>query len=297
MHSADLRMFAACVAIWGTTWLAITFQLGGVAPEISVALRFGLAALLLALWCWRRGDTLRFGWATHRRFAAMGLSMFTAGYLFVYYAEQHVVSGLVAVGYCASPLVNQTAYALFMGKPTSRRVTWCGLLGILGIAIVFAPELATLSASKDVLIGAVLTALAVISSALGNVFSSRLEVDQVNVWQKMAFSMAWGAAACLLVALLRGVPTTLRFDFAFVASLLYLTLLGSIAAFAFYLTLLERIGGGRAGYIGVMVPVVALALSAAFEGFQWTVLTWLGVALAVAGNVLILLPGRAAQAR
>jgi drug/metabolite transporter (DMT)-like permease len=292
MKSAEFRMFAACVLIWGTTWLAITFQLEGVAPEISVALRFGLAALLIALWCWRRGDALRFAWPVQRRFAAMGLSMFTAGYLFVYYAEQHVVSGLVAVGYCASPLVNQAAYHFAFGRPISRRVTLGGLIGIAGIALIFLPELAMLSASRDVVIGAIFTALAVLSSAFGNVASSRLEADGVNVWQKMVFSMAWGAAACLLVGLLRGVPLTLRFDFPFVASLLYLTVFGSIAAFAFYLTLLERIGGGRAGYIGVMVPIVALALSAWFEGFVWQSLTWLGAAAAVAGNVLILLPAR-----
>ena len=48
MTLTEFRMFLACVAIWGTTGLAITYQLDGVAPEISVALRFGLAALLLA---------------------------------------------------------------------------------------------------------------------------------------------------------------------------------------------------------------------------------------------------------
>jgi drug/metabolite transporter (DMT)-like permease len=292
MTLTEFRMFLACVAIWGTTWLAITYQLDGVAPEISVALRFGLAALLLAGYCFWRGYKLHFPWRVHRRFAAMGGSMFTAGYLFVYYAEQHVVSGLVAVGYCASPLINQYAYHLALGRPMSRRVSVVGLIGIGGIAIIFLPELSTLSASRDVAIGAMLTAGAVISSAVGNVFSSHLEADRVNVWQKMMFSMAWGAAGCLLVGLLRGVPLTLRFDSAFLLSLLYLALLGSIVAFAFYLTLLERIGGGRAGYVGVMVPVVALALSALFEGFAWQPLTFVGIAAAVAGNVVILLPAR-----
>ncbi len=287
-------MFFACVAIWGTTWLAITFQLNGVAPEVSVALRFGVSAVLLAAYCHWRGYPLKLSARIHARFAAMGFSMFTAGYLFVYYAEQYVVSGLVAVGYCASPLVNQYAYHLGLGRSMSRRVTLGGLIGITGIGLVFLPELATLSASRDVLIGALLTGGAVISSATGNVFSSKLEDDKVNVWQKMTFSMAWGAAGCLVVGVLRGVPMTLQIDLPFMLSLIYLALLGSIVAFAFYLTLLERIGGGRAGYIGVKVPVVALGLSAVFENFAWQPLTLIGMAIAVAGNVFILMPAKKA---
>ena len=62
----------------------------------------------------------------------------------------------------------------------------------------------------------------------------------------------------------------------------------SIVAFAAYLTLLGRIGAARAGYIGVMVPIVALVISAAFESFRWHALTWLGIAVSVAGNVVIL---------
>ena len=288
MTTVDLRMFMACVAIWGTTWLAITYQLPGAAPEVGVALRFGLAAALIAGICIWRGDRLRFGPATHLRFAAMGLSMFTAGYLFVYYAETLVASGLVAVGYCASPLVNQWAYRLALGRPVSRRVSIGGLLGIAGVAMIFWPELRGVSASRDAALGTLFTGLAVLSSATGNICSSLLEDDGVNVWQKMAWSMAWGAAGALVVGLLRGVPLGIAADTGFVLSLIYLTVLGSVVAFAFYLTLLERIGGGRAGYIGVLVPVVALALSAVFEDFAWQPLTVVGIALALGGNIYML---------
>src|SRR5207249_664063 len=64
---------------------------------------------------------------------------------------------------------------------------------------------------------------------------------------------------------------------AYVLSLGYLAILGSIAAFASYLTLLKRIGAARAGYSGVMVPILALLLSRPFEGFRFHALTWLGI--------------------
>ena len=78
------------------------------------------------------------------------------------------------------------------------------------------------------------------------------------------------------------------YQHAYVLSLLYLTIFGSIIAFGAYLTLLTRVGAARAGYTGVMIPIVALVVSAAFEGFQWHPLTWLGIAVSVAGNGVIL---------
>ncbi len=285
-------MFIGCIAIWGTTWIAITFQLGDTAPELSVALRFGLASLLLAGYCRRRGEALRQPWRIQARAAGMGLAMFTAGYLCVYYAEQRVVSGLVALGYCATPLVNQWLYRLTLGRPVSARVTVGGLFGLAGIAAIYLPELSKLSISHNVAVGALLTAGAVIFSSTGNVASSLLERDGLSVWQRMTLSMAWGAAGCLLLGLLRGIPLSLHADPAFILSLLYLAIFGSIVAFAMYLTLLETIGGGRAGYIGVMVPIVALALSWQFEGYLWTPLAIAGVALAVAGNLIALSPGQ-----
>ena len=97
MSVADTRRFLACVLIWGTTWLAITFQLGSVAPEASVAWRFGLAALISGGICRWQGLGLRFAPAVHVHLFGFGASMFGVGYLFVYYAERHVASGLVAV--------------------------------------------------------------------------------------------------------------------------------------------------------------------------------------------------------
>jgi drug/metabolite transporter (DMT)-like permease len=73
-------------------------------------------------------------------------------------------------------------------------------------------------------------------------------------------------------------------------SLAYLSVAGSVIAFAGYLTLQQRVGPGAASTVGVMTPVLALLLSALFEGFVPVALTWLGAALAVVGNTLILRP-------
>ena len=61
-----------------------------------------------------------------------------------------------------------------------------------------------------------------------------------------------------------------------------------MVAFVTYLTLVKRIGAGRAGYSSVVIPVIAMGTSTVFEGYRWTALALLGMALVVAGNVLVL---------
>jgi drug/metabolite transporter (DMT)-like permease len=282
------QLFGAAVAIWGTTWIAITFQLGRVAPEVSVAWRFAIAALLSAAVCRVRGRGLRFPARTHALLASFGLVTFCLGYLAVYRAETFLVSGLVAVGYSASPLVNMATARAFLGTRPSGPVAAGGLLGIAGIGLVFWPELGRLEAGTGLGIGAALTAAGVLSASAGNVLATLLARRGVGVWEKMAWGMAYGAAGCALAAIASGAPLAFDVRPAYVASLLYLAVLGSVGAFGAYLTLLERVGAARAGYVGVMTPVVALAVSGLFERFAWEPATFAGVALAVAGNVLVL---------
>jgi drug/metabolite transporter (DMT)-like permease len=282
------RLFAAATAIWGTTWIAITFQLGRAPPEASVALRFAIASLLLLGWCRLRGYTLRFPARVHVQLALLGLFMFCLSYLAVYRAETFLVSGLVALGYSASPLVNAAVSRVAFGTPATRGVVVGGFLGMAGIALVFWPELRRVRADGGVVAGALLVVAAVLASGVGNVFAARLERLGVNVWQKLAWGMAWGAAGSGLVALATGQGFRFSPVPSYVVSLLYLAVFGSILAFAAYLTLLERVGAARAGTVGVMTPVVALVISGFVEGFPWGPTTVAGVAVVVVGNLVVL---------
>jgi drug/metabolite transporter (DMT)-like permease len=285
---AELQYFVGCVAIWSTTWIAITFQLGTVAPEMSVAYRFLLASGLLFAGCRVRRLSLRFSAREHVWLGLFGVTTFGVGYVFVYYAEQHVVSGLVAVGYSASPLLGMLGMRLFFGTPMTPRVALASLLGIGGIVLVFYPELARLQSGGDSVTGILFTAISVLVASLGSMVAYRNQRTGVPLWQGMAWGMLYGALSALAVGFASGKALTFEWTGIYVVSLAYLALLGSIAAFASYLTLLKRIGAARAGYIGVMVPVVALLLSALYEGFRFQPLTWAGMAISVAGNVLIL---------
>jgi drug/metabolite transporter (DMT)-like permease len=285
---SNLHLFVAAVAIWGSTWLAITYQLGRVAPEASVFYRFLLGSLMVFAFCIARRMPLAYKRREHLWMALLGVLMFSVSYIFVYYAEQHVVSGLVAVGYSASPLLGMLGMRLFFGTPMTRPLIAGSILGMAGIALVFYQEFARLHGDAETALGAIDTVVAVLVSALGAIVAQRNQRAGLPLWQTMAWGMLYGSISSLAIALALGKPLTFEPSAAYVLSLLYLTILGSIAAFAAYLTLLNRVGAARAGYIGVMVPIVALVISAAFEGFRWHPLTWLGIAISVAGNVIIL---------
>ncbi|MEP7262706.1 MAG: EamA family transporter [Usitatibacter sp.] len=282
------QLFAGCVLIWGSTWYAIKFQLGHVAPEASVFYRFLLASMLLFAYCHIRKLPLRYTLKEHVWIALFGIFMFSTSYIFVYYAEEHVVSGLVAVGYSASPLLGMLGMRIFFGTAMTLRVALGAALGILGIALVFWPEFSRIRGDGNTGLGAAYTAMAVLLSTFGSMVAHRNQEAKLPLWQGMAWGMLYGAIFSLGVALATG--RTLAFDAspAYVLSLLYLAIAGSILAFACFLTLLKRVGAARAGYTGVMIPIVALLMSATFEAFRWQALTVAGVVVSIAGNVIIL---------
>ena len=283
-----LTLFAGCVAIWGTTWLAITYQLGLVAIEASVAYRFLLAAALLAAYSWLRRLPMRFSASQHASLAALGVLMYSAGYLFVYRAELHVASGLVAVGYSASPLLAMFGMRIAFRQPMTARMALGALFGIAGVALVYLPEIGSANHRGSVALGALFTTVAVLVVTLGSLLAHRNHQQKLVGWPTMAWSMGYGGLVSLIGALVLGEPLSIDWSPGYVISLLYLTTFGSILAFAGFLELLGRIGPARASYIGVMVPIVALVISALFEDFAWHPLTALGVAISVVGNVLVL---------
>lgn len=276
--------------IWGTTWYAIKFQLAGSAPDVGVAIRFTLAAALLLAWCTARNIRLAVDWRTQTWLAALGVLGFSASYLLVYYAEVHIVSGLVAVGYSALPLVNMVLARIFLRTPMSRRVALGGACGLVGIALIFWPEFERLSTGAPLMAGAMLTAGAVLASGLANMVVARNQSKGIDGWGPLALSMGWGALGSWAFVALAGGPVRIEWTMAYALSLLYLAVFGSVLAFGAYYVLIARIGAARSAYVGVMATVLALLVSAVFEGYDWRWATVIGIALAVAGNVLALQP-------
>jgi drug/metabolite transporter (DMT)-like permease len=282
------QLFAICVLTWGTTWYAITFQIGRLSPEVGVALRFALAGAVVLLLCALRRERLRFGPAAHARLALQGAFLYGVSYICVYHAERHVVSGLVAVGYSASPLVTGIGAHWLFRTALPQRFLLGGILGLVGVALMFWPEFGKAGAGRDTVLGVTFTVGAVLLSAVGSLTASRNRSAGLPFWPSLGYGMLYGAAISAVVALAQGHSFLPPAAVSWWASLLYLALAGSVLTFACFLTLQERIGPGPAGAVGVMTPLLAVLVSMAFEAFRPDVLTLAGAALAVLGNVLML---------
>ena len=281
-------LFAICTAIWGSTWLAITFQLGVVPPEVSVVYRFALAAVLIGAWCVATGRSLAFPPATHAWLVGWGATFFGLNYVAVYRAEAQVSSGLVAVVFSTIVFMSAFGMRLFFGTPLTVRMLVAATLGVAGVALLFLPEIASAQQGGQAALGIAYALAATALATGGNLIAVRNHARDLPVFPTTAWGMLYGAGFAALVAMAQGVPWRFEATPAYVASLLYLAAFGSIVAFGCYLTLLKMVGAGPASYLAVSTPVIAMLLTTLFEGYRWTWPAMLGVAMAVAGIVLAL---------
>jgi drug/metabolite transporter (DMT)-like permease len=288
-------IYAIVVLIWGTTWYAIKFQLGVVAPDISLVYRFGLAAIIVFLYARATGASLRLPWREHRYVAIQGLTLFCLNYWFTYLSTQHLTSGLVAVLFTAIIFLNLVNARIFFRTPIEARVMLAAGAGMLGVGLLFLPELQAAIGDHVVIEGALLALAGTYLASLGNMAATRNAKQGLSVVTANAYGMAYGTLGLAVIAFLRGTPIAFEQSWSYVLSLLYLSLAGTSLAFGLYLVLMRRIGPARAAYTSVLFPVVALAVSTAFEGYRWSVPALIGLAVLVAGNALAL-GGRMKQA-
>lgn len=295
--SSDLLLFALPTFIWGTTWLAIKFQLGAVEPEVSVGWRFALASLVLLGWCRLRGIPLRFHARDHVRFLVLGLLLFGLNYVLVYRAEQHLTSGLVSVLFATLVFWNLLGARVFFGSPAPRVVIVGAVLGFSGVALLFWPELASVQAGDGQALGIAFAFLSTVVASGGNLYSQSLFASGVPVAPATAYGMGYSALAILASCAVRGVPFAFDARPGYVLSLAYLAVFGSVVAFVSFLTLVKRIGAGRSGYMAAVMPFIAMLASTLFEGYRWSTPGLAGMVLVLAGTVLVLrVKERAARA-
>ena len=281
-------LYATAVLIWGSTWIAITFQLGPVAEEVSVAYRFGLASILLFAYAAVAGRRTRIPPDAYGHVVLMGVLMYSCSYMMVYHATSYLTSGLVAVIFSLIVVSNALFERIFFRKPLEGRMMLASFLGVCGIAFLFWREVSSFDFQNQTIIGIALAATSVVIASLGNMAAIVNTARNLPVIAVNAHAMAWGSVSSLLVALLMGRPIGFSVEPAYLASLTYLAVFGSAVAFGAYLALLRLIRSARAAYTSVLFPIIALIISTFVEGYQWSRPAVAGIALIIAGNWLAL---------
>lgn len=288
----NLLLYFATSFIWGSTWLAIQYQIGIVTPAWSVTYRFGIAAICLFIYCLATRQDLKFNKKQHLWIALQGFLLFSANYILYYVASEYFISGILAVIFATISIMNIFNGKIFFKNSISFKVLIGAIIGLSGLTCIFWSQLGGVKVAgnhiTEALIGLGIAVSATYCASLGNMVSSHNQRKKIPILQTNAIGMAYGALFALIIALINHEPPTFVWSFNYVASLLYLSIFGSILAFGCYLKLLGRIGADRAAYAFVFIPVIALGLSTLFENFHWGLPTLFGIMLVLFGNVLVL---------
>jgi drug/metabolite transporter (DMT)-like permease len=289
----DYGLYVTSVLTWGLSWIAMHYQVGEVAPEVSIFWRFAIAAPMLFAVALLRGESLRFSLADHRYFIGLGATIFCINFLFMYYAAQHVASGLLSIVFSLASIGNVVLGALVFGVRINRRIVIGGTLGVIGVAAMFYPELGGLAFDGTSLLGLAFALGGTLSFCIGNMVSVAAQRRKLPIFASTGWGMTYGASIVALLALARGRTFTVEWSVTYLGGLAYLSVVASFVAFSVYFTLLGRIGAARTGYTTVMYPVVALLISTFAEDYRWSFLAALGLAAVLIGNVLVLRAPRA----
>ena len=185
-------------------------------------------------------------------------------------SELYLTSGLVGLIFSLLVFFNIINAWIFLKNELDLKVILGGLLGLLGTALIFWEDLKVFSFEDGKLIGLSLAIGGTFIASLGNIASARNSKAGIPVISCNAFGMTYGGAAMMLIALISGKEPSFIVTPEYIGSLLYLAILGSIVAFGAYLTLVSNIGAGKAAYVSLIVPVIALVISTFLEGYQWT---------------------------
>ena len=284
----NVLLYVVTILIWGSSWLAIKFQLGVVDPMVSVAYRFLLASGISWIYCRYSGLQLSFRLRDHGFMFLQGVSLFALNYWLFYISELTLTSGLAAVIFSTIVVMNMLNGAIFLKNRLELRVVIGAVLGLSGIILVFWPEVSDFETGSENLFAAALAVLATFLASLGNIASARNQREGIPVVQSNTYGMTYGAMLMLVLAWSTGHEFNFEFTVSYVSSLVFLSVFASIIAFWSYLTLLGRVGVERAAYATLIFPLVALGISTIFEGYQWSAYAVIGIVLILGGNLLIL---------
>ena len=281
--------FVIFTLVWSSTWIVIRDQLGVVAPQWSVTYRFLIAAVAMAAVARWNGDSLRLDRGGLFAATILGFTQFCLNFNSVYLAERFITSGIVATVFAILLIPNALLAWAFLGQRPGPRFLAAGSVAVAGVGLLFLHELRTSEVSADrILAGLGLTLVGLLGASMANVYQAGKEARRHPLFSLLAWAMAIGATMDALIAVTVAGPPTFDPRPGYVFGLLYLALAASVLCFSLYFPVVRKIGPGKAAYSSVMVPIIAMALSTAFEGYRWSLLAAAGAVLAIGGMLLAL---------
>ena len=283
-------LYIATVLIWGSTWLAIEFQLGEVDVAASVAYRFMISAVLMWAYCLWAKVPMAFSGIDHGYILVLAMFNFSINYAVIYSSQQYLSSAMTSIAFSTMLLMNIINTRIFFGTKIAPKTYIGALFGILGLVALFWDDAVASSSASNSLFGLTLVLISALIASLGNMASVRNSRAGMNIFAVNAWGMLYGTIILCALVILSDAEFGFSMQPSYIASLLYLAIFGTVIAFATYYVLLNNMGPEKASYVIVLFPVVAVTLSSLFEDFSCTDNTFIGFALVLLGNAIILTP-------
>ncbi len=281
-------LFIVTLFCWSPTWYVIKFQLGYVDPLVSVFYRFLIAAIIIFVYLIYKKKTLKFSLNQHVWFLFFGVCLYSLNYIFFYLSNTYLISAFPAVVFSTVVIMNILGEGFYFKKKPSLKTLLGATIGMIGIIIIFNDEIFNFSLANGAHVGLFLALLGTFCASTGNMVHQRNLNNNFQLIPTLAYAMLYGSLITLLITQVKGTELLFEYSFSYIASLAYLSIVGSIFAFIFYLRLLEKVGAGRAGYVGVAMPVLALLISTVFENLEWQRDLIIGLPILIIGAVLVI---------
>jgi drug/metabolite transporter (DMT)-like permease len=281
--------FAIATVIWGTTWIVIRDQLGTVPATWSVAYRFGAAAAAMFVYAAIIRAPFNIGRRGHAFALLFGFAQFVLNFNFVYRAEEHITSGLVAVLFALLIVPNAVLGRLFLKQPLSAQFLVGSVVAVIGVGMLIAQELrADGSSANATLLGATLTLLGVLSASVANIMQGTAQGKTLPMASTLAWGMLWGTGMNAVLALATVGAPQVEWTPSYIGGVVYLGVFASAIAFTCYFGVIRAVGPARAAYSGVLTPIIAMVISTFVEDYRWTLLASAGGVVALAGLLIAL---------
>ena len=281
-------LFTITLFCWSPTWYLIKFQLGYVDPLVSVFYRFLIASLIIFIFLLLKKRNLKFMINHHFWFLFFGICLYSINYVFFYLSNTYLISAFPAIVFSTVVIMNIIGEKLYFKKKPSLKTLIGATIGMIGIIIIFNDEIFNFNLEKGTHIGLFLALIGTFCASTGNMVHQRNLNNNFPPIQTIAYAMLYGSVVTFLVTQFRGTELLFENSISYISSLLYLSIFGSVLAFVSYLKLLERVGPGRAGYVGVVMPVLALIISTIFEKLEWQIDLIIGLPILIIGAVLVI---------
>jgi drug/metabolite transporter (DMT)-like permease len=281
-------LYFLTVIIWGSTWIAIEYQILEAAIEVSLVYRFALATLVMYGYCKFKGISIAFDFKDHFYIAGLALFNFSLNYYILYESQKYLNSAMASIAFSTMLLLNIINTRLFFKSPITFKVYLGGIMGLFGIVVLFIPSLINEQLGTNLKLGLALALLGTFIASLGNMASVRNSRKGLSVLAVNALGMFYGTCVLLIICLVTGAEFTLPDVQSYWISIVYTAVLGTVVAFACYFELLKEMGPERASYVIVLFPVVAIVISIFVEDFQLSLYNLGGFILIALGNILVI---------